>query len=380
MNSIRQFLSLRYQFCFANEKLVHGQAHVEAEIHIPHGASYGITFFYHSDSDTNVAEAIHDWENKRNCLQRIAAVYPHRNNHFETKESEVTFINTNEQVANGTATKTKIINAVWKDINVSVKHFGWFSVVISNCNYNKYELDNGCFNNPCNNDRYKWDTHYKKKYNCATDQTKCDFEATEAFCQGSIKVSYEITMKNGNSHFSYDKFYDLSIAIIFFTVYIFVFGAYISITTCLSKTVGQRAQLHSDKAVVCRLLSQHKTVNYLGISIFLKLIAISLDLVRLSTFAQFGQIDGGYRSMNVISLMLHHIMDTIFILDIMLIAKGWTVIRRKISASGRVKLAIVMTAYVVLGIMAIINFINAFEHDMYMISMHRSGPGCWLCL
>ena len=154
-------------FCFANEKLVHGQAHVEAEIHIPHGASYGITFFYHSDWDTNVAEAIHDWENKRNCLQRIAAVYPHRNNHFETKESEVKFINTIEQVANGTATKTKTINAVWKpDINVSVNRFGWFSVVISNCNYNKYELDNGCFNNPCNNDRYKRDTHYKKVQLC----------------------------------------------------------------------------------------------------------------------------------------------------------------------------------------------------------------------
>ena len=54
-------------FC-CQRKLVHGQAHVEAEIHIPHGASY-ITFFYHSDWDTNVAEAIQDGEQEKQAFR-----------------------------------------------------------------------------------------------------------------------------------------------------------------------------------------------------------------------------------------------------------------------------------------------------------------------
>eukprot|EP00944_MAST-04C_sp_MAST-4C-sp1_P008199 g8199.t1 len=359
-------------FCFANEKLVNGRAHISLHITQDIGANYGVTFFYHNDRDHSITDAIFD--NSKNCLQRIAAVYPHRNNHFETKQPQVTFT---EIVLNGTGTKKqKTMSTIWSpNIDVTLERYGWFSVVISNCNFNKYELDNGCFNNPCNR-QYKEDNDYKKRHNCETDHTKCDFKATTQFCQGSIKLSYEMVLKNGDSHFSYNEFYDLSIAIIFFVVYIFVFGTYISITTCLSKKVGQRAQPHSDEAVVCQVLSQHKTVNYLGISIFLKLVANLVDLVRLSTFAQFGQIDGGYRSMNVISLMLHHIMDTIFILDIMLIAKGWTVIRRKISASGRVKLAIVMTIYTMIGIVAVMNFAFTDAHNkMWHASMYRSAPG-----
>ena len=92
-------------------------------------------------------------------------------------------------------------------------------------------------------------------------------------------------MLNGNGpfrHFSYNEFDDLPIATVFFLVYIILFGIYVVISTCLSKKTtsnGSDSPSSINHAVNnnygYRLLSQHKTVNFLGFSILLKLIGIT---------------------------------------------------------------------------------------------------------
>ena len=124
------------------------------------------------------------------------------------------------------------------------------------------------------------------------------------------------------------------------------------------------------------LVSQHKTVTLLGISVLLQLIGNCIDVIRLNDYSDTGIQDETFRYFEAVSLGFHHMSDVVFVLDILLIAKGWTVIRRKISANGRVKLAIAMTTYTICGIFAINIYQNLKDEDRIdQSSLYSSDAG-----
>ncbi len=336
-------------FCFntqeeqttSNENNTHGAVRhdgiFKVEMTYSRNVSYGLVFYKYFNT-TAMWELFNE---QSNCLSRIAKS---SNNYFSTSSfitEPVTALKDGKYRKDGQYIKAT------QDFEFKLSRPTWFLIVLTNCDWKE--------------EYFKW------------EQQDLDAIVSNSN-QGSIHTDFRLTMLNGNGpfrHFSYNEFDDLPIATVFFLVYIILFGIYVVISTCLSKKTtsnGSDSPSSINHAVNnnCgyRLLSQHKTVNFLGFSILLKLIGNFIDLVRLKDYstietASGHEGNGGIQDLNfytaeMIGLVFHHMSDVVFVLDIMLIAKGWTVIRRKISAKGRIKLAIVMTLYWCAGMYAVI--------------------------
>lgn len=307
--------------------------------------TYGLAVYFQGQDNM-----LHIFNDQSNCLQRIAYA---GNNYFTTKTFETVRLKGN---------KTHV--ASHQNFHFHVARPRWFYIVLTNCNY-------------------------PSEYRIKKPKPE-DLKNSDSICQGPIHADYEFTMLNGlgdYKHFSFNEFDDPALAIIFFLLYIVLFAVYVFITTCLTNKAAKAGGLPNSLPSAkkddggCSILSQHKTVNFLGTSILLKLIANLIDVARFDNYANTGIKDNGYREAETLSLILHHTMDVILVLNIMLIAKGWTVIRRKISASGRVKLAMVMTTYYVCGIGAVIMYSNLSDVDrIEQSSIYLSQAGLFVVL
>ena len=159
-----------------------------------------------------------------------------------------------------------------------------------------------------------------------------------AYSQGSIDVEIDFLFTNGVSadskHFSADE-----IGVYTMTIVFFVFQ--------LILTAGA--------AMVCIALKNrrklHLTVKVFMVSVLLQLFGLLLLMVHYSSFS-----DDGFPRPKLLSFALTFLAmsDTCMVLVLIMLAKGLTIVRRKISIPGRIKMSIFATVYFMTSLTVII--------------------------
>jgi hypothetical protein len=86
----------------------------------------------------------------------------------------------------------------------------------------------------------------------------------------------------------------------------------------------------------------HVTVKLFIISLFLQWFSLLFAITYNSTFASSGEANS---RLQVTSDVFASISESIFLLVLICLAKGWTIVRRKISINGRLKIACFLTTY-----------------------------------
>jgi hypothetical protein len=79
-------------------------------------------------------------------------------------------------------------------------------------------------------------------------------------------------------------------------------------------------------------------------------------------------------------LVLRALSESLLLLTVILLGKGWTVVRRKISATGRVKIAIYMTLFVVSNLFTIAAWANNAEGKLFRTPTERNVEYGWFNL
>ena len=142
----------------------------------------------------------------------------------------------------------------------------------------------------------------------------CDIE-TDGYCQSAVDMHISIEMTNGLSsnekHFSSDEIGVYYTTIVFFSFQLFLMFFSLSV-----------------RASLIRLKKYHHTVKILVYSIFVQLVSLLFALIHYDSYALDGK---GYPGCLVFSKYIFVIGDTLMIVLLLLLAKGWTIVRRKIS-------------------------------------------------
>jgi len=236
----------------------------------------------------------------------------------------------------------------------------WFYMVLANClkskDITKEESTTGISSDP--------------DYSVVRNQELVCSLKNNGFCQGPLdNVWYEFKFINGKSHVSYDNegmfggrlIMSIIYGVLFCIVFLFV---------------GR----------LSRLKKLHHTAKILLFSVFVSLLGHIFGAAHWD-FLNKGQV----RDVNIVGVLplmeqnqqhqwarnvalfldlLSHITTVILLI---LIAKGWTITRRKISAMGRVRLSIYATLYASLYIYALLWWIN--EDPALVTFMYESPPG-----
>ena len=86
----------------------------------------------------------------------------------------------------------------------------------------------------------------------------------------------------------------------------------------------------------------HHTVKFLQRSVMCSSLSALFYLLHFAVFNVDGQ---GSAALYSLGVAFHSVADLLFLLLIVVVGKGWTIVRRKISAQGRMKIAALMTLY-----------------------------------
>jgi hypothetical protein len=160
----------------------------------------------------------------------------------------------------------------------------------------------------------------------------CDPECSGGYCQGPINVHYKVNMLNGMGffkHFGANEVGLFEAMCIFLVLQIGIF--YYSFAV-------RRDLLLKNK--------YHHTVKLLYASVWLQLIAVVSEVVYWRQFSINGsRVEVEFAG--AVAQGAFGLAHMLVLLQLVLVAKGWTIVRKKITASGRVKIASYMTAYFV---------------------------------
>ncbi|GBG25488.1 Transmembrane protein 145 [Hondaea fermentalgiana] len=158
----------------------------------------------------------------------------------------------------------------------------------------------------------------------------CKMTCTTRFCANSLDIKYRLVLTNGDGndkYFSADKAWFWETSVIFFALYVAL------------AILAWRTRL--------ALLSEHKyhhSVRLLVASIAASFLSLLFQVVLYSQFASTG-IDNP--RLEGLAVFCGLVAEFLLLLMTILVAKGWTIVRHKISALGRVRIAAYMTLYVV---------------------------------
>jgi hypothetical protein len=155
----------------------------------------------------------------------------------------------------------------------------------------------------------------------------------EAYCSGPLVAEYDFSFTNGEDstlkHFGYDEVGILATSWTFLVTYtLLVFLAALTVKKPL------------------KLLDKyHVTVKLLITSIWAMWAGLLANTYHYQEYAANGVGKAGFL---VIGKLCFSAAEVLLVLHFILCAKGWTIVRRKISANGRVKIAIATTAYTII--------------------------------
>jgi len=189
----------------------------------------------------------------------------------------------------------------------------------------------------------------------------CPTGCHSAFCEAPVQIQYNIKFTNGKQlfkeQFSCDEQGIMELRILFLIAYAFLSFVGVSIAYNLAK---------ENKF--------HHTVRLLMYSIDLKLVGQICHLIDLSRYAHSGIGIAGFM---VCGYMLEIVSEVMLVLLLIVLAKGWTIYRRKISASGRVKIAIYFTFFLVVSCIARAFSVAKFDPSR-VVYYYESAPGKFL--
>ena len=182
--------------------------------------------------------------------------------------------------------------------------------------------------------------------------------------QDSLRVRYSMTMTNAmeesdryHYHFSADEQGILQQELAFFVL------------QCLLVVF-----CYSESQALMKKRMFHYTVQLLAASVALQWLGIVFKMVYFFHFADTGIRKRLYYRLGAVATGL---ADMALLLMLILLAKGWTIVRSKISASGRIKIAVYMTSYFVIFWMMLIWSEVGFD-PADILYIYQSGPGKFL--
>lgn len=177
-------------------------------------------------------------------------------------------------------------------------------------------------------------------------------------CQGSLDVEYKLTFTNGEGwstkHFSADEQGIVVVVIVFFILQV-------GLVMC---------SLYVRKTLV-KLNKFHHTVKLLGISVSITCIARFFDMIHWCKYADDGE---GARGLHVAAMWFSGLAETALLLLVILVAKGWSICCRKISATGRTKIAVYTTVYLFTWTVLLIWYEHGMS-DANVVYIYHCVPG-----
>lgn len=189
--------------------------------------------------------------------------------------------------------------------------------------------------------------------NCASKDSECNtfngYDGTlRTYCQSGIDVKYEFSMINPGSgkmyeHFSADERGILPAHIFFFFTQTILLVIAFVIRLAL---VRQRKYHHTARMVIRACLFQW--------------LSIVVGLVYYSEYANHGRVMHGPL---IASQAFFIVSDILMVLLFIVLAKGWTIVRRKISVQGRVKIAIYICTYLCVSIGCLAAFYTLYNPE-----------------
>ena len=190
----------------------------------------------------------------------------------------------------------------------------------------------------------------------------CDRLCRTSTCNGDLDIEYEIEFTNGfnwySKHFSADEIGVLETSIAFGCLYI-------ALGVCYFLT---RKELK-------KLRKHHHTVKMLGSAIILALFSHGFFFLHYIWYSADGV---GNMLFLFLGRLLQLSSETTFLVLLILIAKGWTICCRKISARGRVKIAVFASVYAICWLLAV-SYHHFFADKASTLHMYQSGFGYFLC-
>jgi hypothetical protein len=95
-----------------------------------------------------------------------------------------------------------------------------------------------------------------------------------------------------------------------------------------------------------RMDKYHHTARMLVVSVGCQFLGAALDLGRLHAFLLVGERQApGLKGLGFVARLFFAAAHVLLIAQLLLVAKGWTVVRRKLPAQERVKIAACLSAY-----------------------------------
>lgn len=166
----------------------------------------------------------------------------------------------------------------------------------------------------------------------------CDVENNSSLSQRDIDTEYLFILRNGKSEWDYELSYDehgmLIYSIVFFLLEICL--------TYLSIIISNNLK---------RIEKYHATVKILNYSIYMEDLSSLFLLLYYLFYSDSGKI---FPLLRLLSSLFYTISESLIILLFILIGKGWTIIRRKISRNGRVRISIYYSIYLGISIVSIL--------------------------
>ncbi|PFX15240.1 Transmembrane protein 145 [Stylophora pistillata] len=178
-----------------------------------------------------------------------------------------------------------------------------------------------------------------------------------------LLLKYRLEMTNGDTfwrkHFSADERYILPMDIAFFIIFsiLWLLGIHIA-----SQLTSRRLFHFSYKLYLCSM-----TFEVLSLMFY------------LIYYIEFGKKGIEKYGISVVGRACHYISHVVFLIMLILMAKGWTVTRGRISSSGQIKLSIFGTVYTVC--FAVLFFYEAAVFDPgEVLYIYESPAGIGICV
>lgn len=166
----------------------------------------------------------------------------------------------------------------------------------------------------------------------------CNTSSQSSMSQRDIDTEYLFLLRNGKSEWDYELSYDehgmLIFSILFFLLEMFLtFGSFL-----ISNNLR-------------RMEKYHPTVKILNYSIYCQDCCCLFLLLYYLFYSDSGKI---FPLLRLFSSLFYTISESLIILLFILIGKGWTIIRRKISRNGRVRISVYYSIYLGISIVSIL--------------------------
>jgi len=178
-----------------------------------------------------------------------------------------------------------------------------------------------------------------------------------------LLIKYRLEMTNGENywgkHFSADERYILPMDIGFFVVFIIIW----LLSAYVAKILASRRLFHFSYKLFMA-------------SVTFEVISLMFYLIYYDKFGKSGYESYGIK---VVGRGSHFVSHVIFLVMLILMAKGWTVTRGRISSAGQIKLSIFGTVYTVC--FAILFFYEAAVFDPgQVLYIYESAAGIGICV